>query len=59
MPTEIRPLIFSISEVVEAVTSHNQWCRVAVPSDAAVGSNRLEAEPGTPVIKLLSGGLPK
>ena len=49
MPTEVRHLIFSVSEVVEAIKSHNRSRGVAMPSGAVVGAGPGETAPGAPV----------
>ena len=49
MPTELRHLIFSVSEVVEAITSYNRSRGVAMPSGAVVGAGLAETPSGAPV----------
>ncbi|TPG37720.1 hypothetical protein EAH89_29875 [Roseomonas nepalensis] len=49
MPTELRHLIFSVTEVVEAITSHNRARGVAMPSGTVVGAGLTETPADAPV----------
>ena len=49
MPNEIRHVIFSVSEMVEAITTYNRSRGVAMPSGTVVGAGPGDAQPGKPV----------
>ncbi|TPG36239.1 hypothetical protein EAH89_30405 [Roseomonas nepalensis] len=49
MPTELRHLIFSVTEVVEAITSYHRARGMAMPSGTVVGAGLTETPAGAPI----------
>ena len=49
MPNEIRHLIFSAGETVEAITAYNRSRGVAMPNGTVAWAGPVETQPGKPV----------
>lgn len=61
MPTELRHIIFSAAEVVEAVMLHNRARGVGMPSGSIKEAGLIDTAPGTPLsfrIVVSLAGLP-